>query len=154
MFGLSTKKLQPISGGLVLLQLRTKQKNEFSELSILVEGIMWNNSVKLFWICTSGSGDVFYKISYLGLWWPSCSAEQNHLCTFGRWHYGTHSCEIILNLGQRFRRCRLKKGLTQDEPITIKAEEAALQARKELSDDETHLIIIFQSHIWYFNLVL
>ena len=72
--------------------------------AILVEGIMWNNSVKLFWICTSGSGDVFYKISYLGLWWPSCSAEQSHLCTFGRWHYGTHSCEIILNLGQRFRR--------------------------------------------------
>ena len=61
------------------------------------------------------------KDSYLELWQPSCSAEPNHLCNFGRGHYGEHSFEII-NLDQRFRRCRLKKKLhTPDDgqrPIT------------------------------------
>ena len=33
--------------------------------------------------------------------------EQNPLCNFGRWHYGEHSLEIILNLDQWFRRCWL-----------------------------------------------
>ena len=30
------------------------------------------------------------------------------LCNFGRRHLGEHSCEIILNLDQRFMRCHLK----------------------------------------------
>ena len=38
------------------------------------------------------------KYSYLQLWWPFCSAKQNHLCNFSRGHYGEHSCEIILTL--------------------------------------------------------
>ena len=56
--------------------------------AILVEGIMRNNSVNLFliWaipvklyeIWTSGSGDVVKKISYLELWRPSFSVEQNN----------------------------------------------------------------------------
>ena len=29
-------------------------------------------------------------------WRSSCSAEQNHLCNFGRGHYGEHSCVITL----------------------------------------------------------
>ena len=41
---------------------------------------------------------------------------------FGRGHYGEHSCEIILNLDQWFRRrCRLKKKFMHDGrwPITL-----------------------------------
>ena len=26
----------------------------------------------------------------------SSSGPNDHLCNFGRWHYGEHSCEIIL----------------------------------------------------------
>ena len=47
-------------------------------------------------------------ISYLELWQPFCSAEHNHLCNFGRGYYQEQFCEIILNLGQWFMRCRLK----------------------------------------------
>ena len=52
---------------------------------------------------------------------PSCSAERNHLCNFGRGHYRKHSCEIILNLDQQFTRCGLKKKLMDHgrRPITI-----------------------------------
>ena len=75
--------------------------------AILVEGIKRINSVKLFWIWTS-STDVILKISYLELWQPSCSVEQNHLCNFERGHHGEHSCDVIWNLNQRFRRCPLK----------------------------------------------
>ena len=63
--------------------------------AILVEGIMRNNSVNLFRIWASGSGDVVYKISYLELWPPSCPVEQNNLCTFEREHHGEHSCQVI-----------------------------------------------------------
>ena len=67
--------------------------------AILVEGIMRNNSVNLFWIWASGSeGDIVYKISYLELWWPSCSVEHNYLCNFERGHRGEYSCEVIWNL--------------------------------------------------------
>ena len=70
--------------------------------------------MKLFSIWTSGSGDVVLKISYLELWWPSCSADQNHLCNFGRGHLSMeeHLRVIILNLDQWCRsRCRLMKNL-------------------------------------------
>ena len=76
--------------------------------NILVEGIKRNSSVKLFCIWTSGSGDVFCKISYLELLWPSCSVARNHLCNFEIRHHGKHSCEVICFLDQWFRRCRLK----------------------------------------------
>ena len=33
---------------------------------------------------------------------------------FDREHYEEHSCENIFNLGQWFRRCRLKKNYTRD----------------------------------------
>ena len=39
-------------------------------------------------------------ISYLELWWPLSSVEQNHLCNFGRVHHEEQFCEIILNLDQ------------------------------------------------------
>ena len=64
--------------------------------------------MKLFWIWTSGSAAVISKISYLELWQPSCSVERNHLCNFERGHHGEHSCEVLLNLDQWFRRCHLK----------------------------------------------
>ena len=51
----------------------------------------------------------FKNISYLELWQVLCSAEQNHLCNFGRRHHEILFCEIILNLDQWFRRkCHLK----------------------------------------------
>ena len=50
----------------------------------------------------------FKDISYLELWQPlssvNCSAEHNNLCSFGRGYYEEQFCEIILNLGQWFRR--------------------------------------------------
>ena len=64
----------------------------------------------------SGSGrDGVYKISYLELWRPLCSAEGNHLCNFGRGHHGEHSCEVILTLDQWFRRrCPFKEKFMDD----------------------------------------
>ena len=51
----------------------------------------------------------FSDFSYLELCQPFCSAEQNHLCTFGRGCYEKQFCEFISNLDQWFRRrCRLK----------------------------------------------
>ena len=44
----------------------------------------------------------FTGISYLELW------QRNHLCKFGRGYYEEQFCEIILNLGQWFKRYRLK----------------------------------------------
>ena len=52
---------------------------------------------------------LFKDISFLELWWPFCSAKQNHLCNFGRGYYEEQFCEIILNLDQCFRRNRLFK---------------------------------------------
>ena len=46
---------------------------------------------------------LFKGISYLELWQPFCSAEHNHLWNFGWGYYEEQFCEIILNLGQRFR---------------------------------------------------
>ena len=39
---------------------------------------MGNIHVKLYEIWTSGSGDVLKDISYMELWQPFCSVEQNH----------------------------------------------------------------------------
>ena len=54
----------------------------------------------------------FVDISYLELWRPFCSAEQNHLCNFGREYQEENICQIILNLDQWFRRCHLKDFLS------------------------------------------
>ena len=70
--------------------------------AILEEGIQRNNAVKLFEF-----KDVILKISYLELWQPSCLVERSHLCNFERKHHGEHSCEVICNLDQWFRRCCL-----------------------------------------------
>ena len=51
---------------------------------------------------------LFKDISYLELWQPFCSTEQNHSCNFGRGYHGEKFYEIILNLDQWFRRCVLK----------------------------------------------
>ena len=52
---------------------------------------------------------LFKDISYLELWQPFCSVEQNHVCNFGRGYYEEQSCEIILNLDQwLMRKCLLK----------------------------------------------
>ena len=40
----------------------------------------------------------FKEISYLQLWWPFCSTEQNHLFNLSRGQYKEHIYEIILNL--------------------------------------------------------
>ena len=50
-----------------------------------------------------------YKdISYLELWWPFCSAGQNHLCNFDVGYQEQQFCGITINLNQLFRRCHLK----------------------------------------------
>ena len=55
----------------------------------------------------------FKGISYLELWQPFCSAESNYLCGFVRGYPEEQFCEIILNLGQWFRRgCQLKDFLS------------------------------------------
>ena len=43
--------------------------------------------------------------SYLEFWQPLCLVERSN---FGRRHHKAQFCEIILNLDQWFRRCRLK----------------------------------------------
>ena len=51
----------------------------------------------------------FKCVSYLELWQHLRSAERNHLCNVGRGYQEEQLCEIILNLGQWFRRrCLLK----------------------------------------------
>ena len=55
---------------------------------------------------------LFKDVCYLELWQPLCSVEHNHLCNFGRGYYEDQFCEIILNLGQWFRRCYLKDFLS------------------------------------------
>ena len=51
----------------------------------------------------------FKEIYYLELWQPLCSVDSNHSSNIGRRHHEEHSCEIILNLDQWFRRkCHLK----------------------------------------------
>ena len=46
----------------------------------------------------------FKDISYLELWQPFCSVECNYLSNFGKGFYEEQICEIILNMGQWFRR--------------------------------------------------
>ena len=58
----------------------------------------------------------FKDISYLELWQPLCSVDQKHLCNFGRSRYYMYEeqfFEIILNLGQWFRRCCFKDFLSR-----------------------------------------
>ena len=57
----------------------------------LVEGIViWRTFCKIFWIWTSGSGEMlFYRYSYFYLWWPFYMAKWNHLCSFGSGLWGT-----------------------------------------------------------------
>ena len=69
---------------------------------------MRNNSVKLFEFGPVFHEMLFKDISYLELWQSLCSMEPGHLCNFGRVHHEDQFCEIILNLGQWFRKCRLK----------------------------------------------
>ena len=38
---------------------------------------------------------LFKDISYMELWQPFCSAEQNHLCKFGRGYYGNNSVNLF-----------------------------------------------------------
>ena len=78
--------------------------------AILAVVITRNISVKLFWIQTSGSWDVVEN--YLELWWLFSWAEQNQMCNLFIWHYGEHSCEVILNLNMWFRTCCFKKRFT------------------------------------------
>ena len=60
--------------------------------------------MKLFRIYTSVMEEMPFKdISYLELWQPFGSVEQNHLCNFGRGCNEEQFCKI-LNLGQWFRR--------------------------------------------------
>ena len=81
---------------------------------MLVDGIMWNNSVKLFFKFESVVQEEmpFKDISYLELWWPLCLAERNHLCIYVSGRHEERFSENDLNRDQKFRRrCRLKISL-------------------------------------------
>ena len=82
--------------------------------AIMKEGIMENIHVKLYEIGPVVQEEMSFKgISYLKLWQPFCSAKRNHLCNFGGGYQEEQFCEIILNLGQVFRRrCLLKEFLS------------------------------------------
>ena len=55
-------------------------------------------------------------ISYLELWQPLCSMEQDHLCNFSRKHHEEQYYEIILNLDQwSRRRCFEFEPVVQEE---------------------------------------
>ena len=59
---------------------------------------MGNIHVKLHGIWTSGSRRCRLKtFSYLELLQSICSADQNHLCNFGRRYHEEQFCEVILN---------------------------------------------------------
>ena len=45
----------------------------------------------------------FKDISFLELWQPIGSAEQNHLCNLDRKHHKEQFCDTILNLDEWFR---------------------------------------------------
>ena len=94
--------------------------------AILVEGIMRNYFVKLFWIWTSGSEGNVIKRHFLNRALAAlCSVERNHLCNFGRRHHEEQFCDIILNLDQWFRRrCRLKIFLiwSSGSPFVLQSE--------------------------------
>ena len=51
----------------------------------------------------------FKDIFNMELWRPFCSVDRNHLCNSGREYSEEQFCEIILNLGQWFRRRSLLK---------------------------------------------
>ena len=52
-------------------------------------------------------------ISYLELWRSLCSVELNHLCNISVRYHEEQFPEIILNLGQLFKRCPLKEFLSR-----------------------------------------
>ena len=56
---------------------------------------------------------------YLDLWQPFYSAERNHLCNFGRGCYEIQFCEIILNLGQWFKRFLIGRGYYEEQFFEI-----------------------------------
>ena len=80
--------------------------------AILIEGIMKNILAKTFWIWTRSR--CCLKKAYLDIWQPSCPKET--ICSISvegimGLDHGEHSCEIIFNLCQWFRRCSLTKTL-------------------------------------------
>ena len=69
----------------------------------------------------------FKGISHRELWQPFCSAECDHLCNFCRRYYEEQFCEIILNLGQWFRRrCCLKDLLSGAMAASCSVEQSHL----------------------------
>ena len=71
----------------------------------LKECVMVNIHLKVYEIWTSGSGGGFvYRYFLSGALTAFCLVEWNHLCNFGKGHYEVQFCEIIVNLGQWFRR--------------------------------------------------
>ena len=67
---------------------------------------MRNNSVIFFESGPVDQEDLLFKIFLiLSSGDPCVLWSWNHLCNFGRGHYGLNSCEIILNLAPWFRCC-------------------------------------------------
>ena len=66
--------------------------------AILVEGIKGNILCNYFELGPVVQEMWFKNISYLELWQPFCSGEQNHLSNVCKGNYEEQFCEIILNL--------------------------------------------------------
>ena len=77
--------------------------------------ISWGTILRIFfWIWTNQMEMLFKRYFLPGALTGFCSVEHNHLCNFGKRYYEEQFCEIILNLGQWFRRrCCLKDFLSQ-----------------------------------------
>ena len=95
-----------LTGALAALLFSTAEPFKQFWYRALWGTILWNNFEPVVQEMS------FKEISYLELWLPFCSPDRNHLCNLGRGHYEERFCEFILNLGQWFRRCRLKDFLS------------------------------------------
>ena len=61
-----------------------------------------NNSVIFFYFGPVVQEEMLFK----GIFLSGALASRNHLCNIGRGYYEKQFCEVILNLGQWFGRCR------------------------------------------------
>ena len=76
----------------------------------------------------------FKGISYLELWKPFCSVERYFLSNFGRGYPTEQFCEIVLNLGQWFRKRCLKDFLSGTlATLLFSGAEPFMQLRKRAS---------------------
>ena len=83
---------------------------------------------------------LFKDVSYLELWQPFRSTEWNLLCNIGRGYYEEPFCEIVLNLGQWFRKCCFKDFLSRAlAALLFGGAEPFMQFWKRASQENIHV---------------